>query len=105
MRAYNPKVVGGKFIIFSVMNKQKDGTTAWLQVMVNQDQSTFGLQHKEEIKILKISGADTNEYKGKLQFTLFAEIERLQFGVQPTDELSETETQVLLGISNSDLPF
>ena len=100
-KIFRPKEISGKYCVFSIGNKQKDGTYFYVNVFCNLNQETMGLKEGDELKIKEITGLDSQDFNGKKQVTLFCDVERLD----KQEELSETETQVLLGISSDDLPF
>lgn len=109
MRAYNPKVTGGdKFLVFSVMNQRKDKSQSdFVTIMTNNSNEFHGLEHKEEVKLLEITGFDTSEYKGKTQLTIYAKVERLSNTITNDidDEIQDLQSKTKVKIDESDLPF
>lgn len=109
MRVSQPKVTGGgKFLVFSVLNRKKDNSQGdWVTIMTNNSNEFHGLEHKEEVKLLEITGFDTSEYKGKTQLTIYAKVERLSNTITNDidDEIQDLQSKTKVVIDNQDLPF
>jgi hypothetical protein len=100
-KVFKPREIQGKYIVFNVGNKQKDGSYFYVSIFAKLDQETIGLKDGDKMKIKAITGMDSQDFNGKKQVTLFCNVERLD----KQDEQLESETQVLLTIDSSDLPF
>ena len=100
-KVFKPREIQGKYIVFNIGNKQKDGTYFYVSIFAKLDQETMGLKDGDEMKIKTITGLDSQDFNGKKQVTLFCDVERLD----KQEEQLETETQVLLGIDSDLLPF
>ena len=100
-KVFKPREIQGKYIVFNVGNKQKDGTYFYVSIFAKLDQETMGLKDGDKMKIKAITGMDSQDFNGKKQVTLFCDVERLD----KQEEQLETETQVLLGIDSDLLPF
>ena len=104
-KAKFPKEVsGGKKLVFSITNKQKDGQFTYMSVMTDLTDDLKGMQDSEEVKIKEIEALDTSEYNGKKQFTIYGKVVRVINEVSSSFEDSE-ESDGTISISNDDLPF
>lgn len=93
---------GGKKLVLSITNKQKDGQYTYVSLMTDLTDDLKGIQDGEEIKIKDIEALDTSEYNGKKQFTIFGKIVRVLNEVQ---SLEEEEDNGVVNISSDDLPW
>ena len=100
-KIFKPREIQGKYIVFNIGNKQKDGAYFYVSIFAKLDQETMGLKDGDKMKIKAITGMDSQDFNGKKQVTLFCDVERL--GKQ--EEQFESDTQVLLEISSDILPF
>lgn len=99
-----PREVKGNKVVFSIGNKRRDNSgTDYVSVMC---ENTFNgtLIKGDKVIIEKISGADTSEYQGKTQLTLFCDVRLANAPiVEPNKEFED-----FIGtaeIKEDDLPF
>ena len=100
-KIFKPREISGKYCVFNVGNKQKDGAYFYVSIFAKLDQETMGLKDGDKMKIKAITGMDSQDFNGKKQVTLFCDVERLD----KQEEQFESDTQVLLEISSDILPF
>lgn len=101
-KIYNPKLTKSGKPMFTVMDYDKNNPTSRRYITVFcQETLSVELYDKQKVFFKEISGVGLNEYQGKLQVTMFADVEPAQEEVvAPTFDVGTQQV-----VDSSDLPF
>lgn len=98
--AYSPKQTKTGKVMFSISNfdKKNPNFKSYITVFCNNDVEIYD---RQKITITEITGVNTSEYNGKLQVSMFANVEPNHEDIKA----SVPNHVDSVNISDSDLPF